>query len=106
MYIMPAVTHCDMPYYDSKHGESTHPPVASTYIMQGFVSSSERFSAAAAPIAAPDYASFDGSTMKGDQARLGPGAYIKLVRMLSPCVEMGMVFADTRLTLCCVMRIC
>jgi hypothetical protein len=46
---------------------------------QGFVSSSDRFASPAATTA-PDYSLFDGSTMRGDQTRLGPGAYLKLVR--------------------------
>lgn len=64
---------------------STYPPHTST---QGFASASERFTqqAAAAPIAAPDYSSpSDGTTttiMRGDQSRLGPGAYLQMVRVV------------------------
>jgi hypothetical protein len=49
--------------------------------MQGFVSSSQRFTPAAAPVAAPDYGSWDGepNSLRGDAARLGPGAYVQLV---------------------------
>lgn len=53
-----------------------HVPVCA---LQGFASGSERFTPASAPIASPDYASFDGSSMRGDQTQLGPGAYLKLV---------------------------
>jgi hypothetical protein len=52
-----------------------------TAVLQGFVSASQRFTPAAAPIAAPDFNTFDGSTMRGDQTRLGPGTYLKLVSL-------------------------
>ena len=48
--------------------------------MQAFASATARFTPATAPAAKPDYSCWDGSkeSLKGDVARLGPGAYIKL----------------------------
>jgi hypothetical protein len=51
-----------------------------SFVPQAFASATARFTAAAAPIAKPDYSCWDGSkeSLKGDVTRLGPGAYMKL----------------------------
>ncbi|KAF6262766.1 hypothetical protein COO60DRAFT_571321 [Scenedesmus sp. NREL 46B-D3] len=61
-------------------GAATCMAAAAARPSPGFVSSSQRFQPAAAPVAAPDYCSWDGKpgSLRGDAARLGPGAYMKL----------------------------
>eukprot|EP00877_Chromochloris_zofingiensis_P010761 jgi/Chrzof1/5939/Cz16g21090.t1 len=58
------------------HAASAVPVKDSDRASSAFASTSDRFRSATAPIAAPDYSSWDGcSVLPGDAAGLGPGSY-------------------------------